>query len=422
MSVLVYTAIIQYNKVLKRDTPRLTHQISGCRYVLFTNLPEAEFSVEDANGWPEIVRVTPTDADLAAIFPTVLAKRIKWTVWDFIDVAPYTMVVWIDAVHTLLSVPSLGATRLPLATLPHPARRCIYEECSEVYKKARDSLYNVDVVRMDLVFASMPKDYGLPETRIVAFDPASAAVRDIGRAIRDRTATTSPRDQLAFTLVLYQRKYTMDDITLIPAATHVLQTGKSGHRNYRAIPVPPSVSIAKLVTRNPGQLSVTEYSAIFAMLGGDAKFVSFSTGRDVPLWLSTRCATTTFLDHDKHFCQKTREAFPSACVHEVKYWTTVSMLPVISAPEFNTSKLDMDLPADVRDKDWTVVFVDGPTGYNVDCPGRFQSIWEAAKISSAQHVFVHDCDRPVEQWACQTFLSPRFTTCTKIGRLWHYHM
>jgi len=75
----------------------------------------------------------------------------------------------------------------------------------------------------------------------------------------------------------------------------------------------------------------------------------------------------------------------------------------------NSSALRMlDLPETVTSRDWDIIFVDGPAGYNGTI-GRMQSIHAAAafawravrsKALSMVHVFIHDTERTVElMWA-----------------------
>ena len=183
-------------------------------------------------------------------------------------------------------------------------------------------------------------------------------------------------------------------------------------------------AVRDLVASNPGQLSAPEYMAIVEALQvlGPCNFLSFSTGRDVALWLRVNAGgRSVFLEHDPHWARVTQAAHPDARVHLVQYWTRVFAADTLLA--HLDASLDMkDLPEEVRATPWDVVFVDGPTGWHgPDCPGRFQSIWEAAKCTSARHVFVHDCDRRVEAAMCTALLGPPlWTQPSKVGRLWHY--
>ena len=85
----------------------------------------------------------------------------------------------------------------------------------------------------------------------------------------------------------------------------------------------------------------------------------------------------------------------------------------------------MDLPREVMETPWDVIFVDAPEGYDMSFemtqPGRMQSIYMASILGQKglSHVFVHDCDRPVEQVYCTRFLT-HASLVQSIDKLRHY--
>lgn len=182
-------------------------------------------------------------------------------------------------------------------------------------------------------------------------------------------------------------------------------------------------AIDALVKSNPRQLSRAEYSTIAKTLldEGPCRFLSFSTGRDVPLWLRVnRGGHTVFLEHDPKYVQLTKKSTPEAKVYHVKYKTVLRDMEKYFASGFDRETLSMGLPDSVRSETWDVVFVDGPTGYAQNTPGRFQSIWEASRLRSAKHIFVHDCNRPAEARSCEAFIRPFWPKCEHIGKLRHF--
>ena len=243
VDVLVYTAVIQYNPAMERDTvARPSKECARqCKHVLFTNVEPALFA---QCGWDEVVRVTPTEEELDK-WPTVLAKRIKWTPWDFYDLTPFRTVVWVDACSALtgtcfatqIAPPAKFCTKLPLITRRHPVRTCIYDECRAVVSGGRDTAQAVAAVIDDLGRAGMPRKFGLPETCVVIFNPHDAGIRAFNKGVQTRTATASHRDQLAFTLVLFQQGHTFGDVgTLPPEEPGVIHTGTAGWRRYTEKP------------------------------------------------------------------------------------------------------------------------------------------------------------------------------------------
>jgi TFIIF-interacting CTD phosphatase-like protein len=68
--------------------------------------------------------------------------------------------------------------------------------------------------------------------------------------------------------------------------------------------------------------------------------------------------------------------------------------------EYRQGKVDrliMNLPQEVLNTKWDCIFVDSPVGTTDKKPGRMQSIFMASKLAnSSTDIFVHDCDRQVE--------------------------
>jgi glucuronoxylan 4-O-methyltransferase len=69
--------------------------------------------------------------------------------------------------------------------------------------------------------------------------------------------------------------------------------------------------------------------------------------------------------------------------------------------------LAIELPPEILETAWDLIFVDAPEGYEATKPGRMQSIYMASILAQKgkAHVFVHDCDRPAERAYCDRFLS-----------------
>ena len=178
--------------------------------------------------------------------------------------------------------------------------------------------------------------------------------------------------------------------------------------------------IRELVASNPGQLSVAEYSLIYATLreASPCNFLSFSTGNDVKIWLHANRGKNLFLEHDPRWVELTLEQSPTCEVHHITYSTKVRHARIHLADPTRLGIAQM--PEVVRKTRWDVIFVDGPTGYAPDCPGRFQSIWEAVQMNPVD-LFIHDVDRPVEAQCCAQFLKSYWFR-KRLDRMYHYRL
>jgi uncharacterized protein (TIGR01627 family) len=84
--------------------------------------------------------------------------------------------------------------------------------------------------------------------------------------------------------------------------------------------------------------------------------------------------------------------------------------------------LSLELPDHILQTDWDFIFVDAPAGYSEEMPGRMKSIYMAAQLAnqnSCTDVFVHDCERLVENIYTGYFLRHK-SFITQVHRLKHY--
>lgn len=85
------------------------------------------------------------------------------------------------------------------------------------------------------------------------------------------------------------------------------------------------------------------------------------------------------------------------------------------------------LPEEVYDKEWDMIMIDAPRGYNNEMPGRMSAIYSAAvmarnrKGAGATHVFLHDVDRKVEKTFAEEFLCRKYLVKSE-GRIWHFEI
>ncbi|XP_054795665.1 uncharacterized protein LOC129319750 [Prosopis cineraria] len=83
-----------------------------------------------------------------------------------------------------------------------------------------------------------------------------------------------------------------------------------------------------------------------------------------------------------------------------------------------------NLPAEVYEKNWDVVVVDGPDGDSPESPGRMGPIYTAgvlARAGDVSNVVVHDVDRTIEKWFSWEFLCDENLLHSK-GKLWHFRI
>jgi glucuronoxylan 4-O-methyltransferase len=161
------------------------------------------------------------------------------------------------------------------------------------------------------------------------------------------------------------------------------------------------------VERNPGQCTVAEYTQIRDAIRERApcRVLVFGVGRDTPIWIEANGGgRTVFLENLPKWIEHTRRTVPGAEVVRVAFETRrFQWRWLLSRPE----KLMLDLPAEILEAAWDVVFVDSPKGKSWKSPGRMQSIYTAAVLArpAGGDVLVHDCNRRVERAYCDAHLA-----------------
>jgi SAM-dependent methyltransferase len=169
-----------------------------------------------------------------------------------------------------------------------------------------------------------------------------------------------------------------------------------------AFEVERTAELAREVGLEPGgldgvQLEVAELrpiiQAIRAKPGGGV--LVFGCGNDSPVWESLNAGgVTAFVEDDAEWAAVARARLRSAAVFVTRYGTTRRQWrTMLTQP----SVLAMTLPDEIRSRQWDVILVDGPAGYDDDRPGRMKSIYEASRlVAPGGKVFLHDSERPVE--------------------------
>ena len=137
----------------------------------------------------------------------------------------------------------------------------------------------------------------------------------------------------------------------------------------------------------------------------------FGCGNDSAFWEKVNeRGTTAFIEDDPLWADKVRGQLKHASVFLVQYDTKKSeWISLLHSPD----RLALDLPEEVTSKRWDVIVVDGSAGHENhqkytghEAPGRMKSIYMASRlIAPGGMVFVHDCERLVEQQYVARYLA-----------------
>ena len=89
----------------------------------------------------------------------------------------------------------------------------------------------------------------------------------------------------------------------------------------------------------------------------------------------------------------------------------------------NKEKLLLNLPKNILDIKWDIIFLAGPKGYSEKCTGRMKSIFTASKlINKNTNIVILDIHRKIEKLYSEVYIESQFEFKKYIGSIlsWHY--
>lgn len=189
---------------------------------------------------------------------------------------------------------------------------------------------------------------------------------------------------------------------------------------------PSHFNLSVMRKLNEIQLSSEQLKVISTTIKRKApcKLLVFGLGNDSVFWSNlNRGGVTIFLEDNKDWLQKITKRSKGITAFLVNYNTQRKDWKMLLG---YPSLLNMTLPNDVEKEEWDVILVDAPTGWNDQTPGRMKSIFLSSRlVKNSGDIFVHDCNREVEDIYCNNFLRKenlRMEIKALIGFLRHYHI
>lgn len=174
------------------------------------------------------------------------------------------------------------------------------------------------------------------------------------------------------------------------------------------------------------QLSIQQLQLILLTIKKrrPCKLFVFGLGNDSLLWSKlNQGGKTVFLEDNKVWLDKVTKKLKRIEAFHVDYNTRrEDWKKFLESP----SLLEMTLPNNLEKKEWDVVLVDAPAGKDDNSPGRMKSIFLSSRlINNSGDVFVHDCNREIEDIYSNHFLKKenlRSEIKASVGILRHYNI
>jgi len=169
--------------------------------------------------------------------------------------------------------------------------------------------------------------------------------------------------------------------------------------------------IIKMKEDGVGLMSEGQYMSVAYVIEllSPCNFLIFGLGGDARLWAEVnKGGKTVFLEDDKEWIKKfDGQGYE---IYPVTYTTRVEEHREIN---FDSERLKMNLPEQITDTKWDVIFVDGPLGHNpprsYKGPGRMQSIYTAHSLLKENGVcIIDDIGRLIEGTYARYFFKNTF--------------
>ncbi|MGE0846589.1 MAG: glycosyltransferase [Flavobacteriaceae bacterium] len=190
-------------------------------------------------------------------------------------------------------------------------------------------------------------------------------------------------------------------------------------------PARPSLADAEaLLAKTEGvQMHANEVHAVMSAIRArpGCALLVFGCGNDSPLWEEVnRGGVTAFVENDARWAERVRGTLKTSSIHLTEYGTGISdWVSLLDDPD----RLALDLPAEISSRQWDVILVDGPAGhddfeeYGGETPGRMKSIFAASQlVAPGGAVFVHDCERTIEEQYATRYLGAHRVFASVTGR------
>ncbi len=143
----------------------------------------------------------------------------------------------------------------------------------------------------------------------------------------------------------------------------------------------------------------------------------FGLGNDTGMWMEiNKNGRTAFIEDHKAWFENITAKFPASEAYHVTYPNNITQWrETIDVPE----KLELELPMQITTTEWDIILVDAPAGWQMieSHPGRMSSIYMAKKlIKKGGIIFVHDCEREVEDAYTHRYLKEENLVTSVFGR------
>ena len=145
------------------------------------------------------------------------------------------------------------------------------------------------------------------------------------------------------------------------------------------------------------------------------KMLVFGLGYDSNLWYNLTGQNTYFVEDNIAYINLNKNIDSSHIIHYIYTGVTVPSSFKLTDQDIEAFKIPDEL-LDIAPFD--IIYIDGPTGWNNNCPGRLLPIYWSANFLSKKEtvIYIDDCKRPLETYCIDKFFKDNVKEFLDVGQ------
>jgi hypothetical protein len=147
----------------------------------------------------------------------------------------------------------------------------------------------------------------------------------------------------------------------------------------------------------------------------DKKMLVFGLGYDSNLWYNLTGKNTYFVEDNQAYIDLNKSIESSHILHHVYKGITVPSSFKLSDSAIEAFPMPSEL---ARLAPFDLIYIDGPTGWNPNCPGRLLPMYWSKNFLSKEGtlVYIDDCKRPLETYCIDKFFKENVKEFFDVGQ------
>jgi hypothetical protein len=133
------------------------------------------------------------------------------------------------------------------------------------------------------------------------------------------------------------------------------------------------------------------------------KMLVFGLGYDSNLWYNITNKNTFFIEHNEEYIKINKDINKENIIQYDYNGITVKSSFTMTDKEINSFIIPDEL---IKNAPYDIIYIDGPTGYQENHPGRLLPIfWSKILSKSGSLIYIDDCERALESMCINRYFN-----------------